>query len=158
MKRIRLTQGRVALVDDEDYDRLSVHNWCYSGSAGGYAVRNAPRKNGRRQKAILMHREMLGTPDGLDTDHRDRNTLNNQKSNLRLATKVQNGGNRPKTHGTTSKFKGVYFDKNRKKFNVMIQVNGKRHCLGRFDVELDAARAYDEAAKKLFGAFAGLNL
>ena len=157
MKFIPLTQGRVAVVDDADYERLFQHKWCYCESNGGYAMRNSPRINGQHH-SILMHREVLGTPEGFDTDHRDRNTLNNQKANLRVATKVQNGGNRGKTHGRTSKYKGVYFDKARGKFSAMIQVGGKRRCLGRFDGELAAALAYDDAALELFGDYAKVNL
>lgn len=157
MKIIPLTQGKVALVDDEDYPRLSQYNWCYSESSGGYALRNGQRINGKKTKHILMHREILGTPDGLDTDHQDGNRLNNQKHNLRPATKVQNQGNRAKTQNRTSKYKGVWFDRERDKFSSMIQVNGKRRFLGRFNSEIKAARAYDTAALKLFGEFAKLN-
>ncbi len=157
MKTIPLTKGKVARVDDEDYWWLSQHKWCYSESSGGYALRNGPRIDGKKTKHILMHREILGTPDGMDTDHQDGNRLNNQKYNLRPATKVQNQGNRAKTRNRSSKYKGVWFDKERGKFSSMIQVDGKRRCLGRFDDEIEAAKAYDTAALQLFGEFAKLN-
>ncbi len=155
MKTIPLTQDKVAIVDDEDYTKLAIHNWCFSK---GYALRNGPRINGHRTEPILMHREILSVPPGFEVDHKSRNTLDNRRKNLRPATKVQQQGNRAKRRsGGTSKFKGVWFDKARNKFTSMIQVNGKRRCLGRFEKEEDAARAYDRMAETLFGEFAKLN-
>ena len=95
-------------------------------------------------------------PEGFEVDHRDRNKLNNKLENLRLATRTQNNGNRDTTYGT-SQFKGVYFDKQTGKWRAEIRYQKKRKRLGRFLNELDAAKAYDRAAKELFGEFAKCN-
>ena len=91
-------------------------------------------------------------------DHINGNGLDNRKANLRLATGTQNGYNRRKTRKRTwSKYKGVTFDKRRKKWEGKIVINGRKQHLGSFTNELDAGRAYDEAAKKYHGEFALLN-
>jgi hypothetical protein len=106
-----------------------------------------------------MHRVIMNAPADRFVDHKHGEGLDNRKENLRIVTCAQNQYNRRKmtTRQTSSKYKGVYFRKNYKKYCAQIRYKGKRMHLGYFDNETDAAKAYDEAAKKLFGEFARLN-
>ena len=161
MKTIELNQGQVALVDDEDFDRVNQGpKWSLlrlKHTQTLYAVRNV-RVDGKRVKQKL-HRFILNLgPDDPDVDHRDGNGLNCTRDNLRPATNQQNGCNRRKQRQeASSQFKGVSWHKSTRKWDARIQVNGKNKCLGRFDSELTAARAYNLAAIQLHGEFAHLN-
>lgn len=151
MKEIELNHGKVAQVDDEDYERLNKHKWyaheqCYTY----YALRTRNKTN------ICMHREILSVPLGMEMDHRDMNGLNNQKYNLRICTKSQNQANIKPRRGSSSKFKGV--SKTRRKWKAEIQIRGQRIYLGRFEIERDAALAYNDAAIRYFGEFARPNI
>lgn len=149
MKEIPLTQGYVALVDDEDYERLSMFPWHISSR--GYAVRNS-RGSGKE----LMHRALMGNPTGREIDHINRNRLDNQKSNLRLSTHRENCCNQ-EGRSITSQYKGVCWVKRCNKWQAQINVNKKTIFLGLFEHDIDAARAYDKAAKQHQGVFAYLN-
>lgn len=156
MKQILLTKGKFALVDDNEYERVSAFKWNYNG---GYAKRNAyvPMIKGvRKGRTILMHRFIMNTPDGMHTDHKDGNPLNNQKSNLRICTVSENVRNK-RGHSKISKFKGAYFNKRDQKWFSMIAVNKKLIQLGRFKSEEDAATAYNLAAFLHHGEFAKVN-
>jgi hypothetical protein len=155
MKEIPLTQGKVALVDDEDFEELNKYKWrARKGKNTFYAKRSTKRPN---QKTIEMHRQILGFPAGFQTDHRDGNGLNNQRSNLRICTISQNQHNTGKQKRNTSGYKGVCFHKNAKRFIALIMVNRKSTHLGYFNTAIEAALAYDAAAIKLHGEFAQLN-
>jgi hypothetical protein len=158
VKQIELTQGKIAIVDDEDFESLSKFRWfACKGKNTFYAKRYAGRVNGK-QRMIWMHREILGLkPGDPDVDHRDGNGLNNQKKNLRKVTNSENAMNKRNQRGSLSEFKGVCWDKSRNKWKAQIHIDGKLNFLGYFDKEEDAARAYDEAAAKNFGDFAKLN-
>ena len=160
MKIIPLTQGKVALVDDEDFDWLSQYKWCAIKDSKRsyiyYVARTTPKQNGK-QRMIMMHREILGLPKGVQTDHRNGNGLDNQKANLRPATHQQNQFNRQSHHKGTSKYKGVGWHKSTQKWRAHIGFNCKLIHLGLFDDEKEAAKAYDCKAKELFGEFANLN-
>lgn len=160
MKEIELTQGLVALVDDDMFDELNKFKWCAHRSVKSkntfYAVRN--KRAGRKVVGnFLMHREILKPPDGMDTDHRDGNGLNNQRYNLRTCTRTQNNANRKPYLNTLSKFKGVSWRKDRDKWRAYIKIDRQYIHLGHFDLEIDAAIAYDTKAIELFGEFARLN-
>jgi hypothetical protein len=158
VKEIQLTQGHVALVDDEDFERIAVHNWYATRYKNGrfYAVRNRPTVEGKRG-TILMQREVLGLPIGRypHVDHCDPNaTLDNRKGNLRTADKTQNGANRGCQVNNKSGFKGVC-SMATGKFRAQIKVHGKNMYLGCRDTAEAAHRElYIPAALKHFGDFA----
>jgi hypothetical protein len=154
MKKIYLTQGKFTIVDDSDYKWLIEHKWYFNN---GYAVRGVWLKERQRMDMILMHREILKVPDGLETDHINLNRLDNQKCNLRIATTSQNQANRFLLKNNTSGFKGVSWKKSHKVWSAKIRVNGKRLDLGYFKDKMVAVNIYNEAATKYFGEFARLN-
>ena len=161
MKLIPLTQGKFAKVDDNWYDYLMKWRWCYTN---GYAVRAKSWKLNIGKGMISMHNVILPPPAGFLTDHKDTDKLNNQSENLRHATHTQNGYNRKKDYDNKSGYKGVVkVEPSRKwrnpgdRWRASIKVNGKTFSLGCHYSPEDAARAYDEAAKKHFGEFAKTN-
>ncbi len=156
-REISLTQGKVAIVDDVNYEWLNQWKWTYRPDRyTGYAVRNLPRNKGKRVQ-VRMHRFILNTPPGMETDHRNMNGLDNRRVNLRICTKGQNQMNTRKRTGHTSRFKGVSWKTQDEKWEAKITVSGKRHHLGRYISEIDAAQAYDRAAREHYGAFARPN-
>jgi len=153
-KLIPLTKGLFATIDDGDYTWLAQWKWCVitTGSRKQYAGRRS------QNVLILMHRFITNAPGGLDVDHKDGDGLNNQRHNLRIATRRQNSSNQhAQLVDKTSRFKGVNRDKQTSKWRASIRVNGKLRYLGIFADEADAASAYDAAARKHFGEFARLN-
>ena len=159
-RKIPLTKGQFAIVDPDDYYRLSEHKWHVSGWGYGkyYAVRRGPNKNGMIGKMVHMHREVANTPDGLFCDHINGKRLDNRKANLRAATFSQNIWNSKKVSTPTySKYKGVTYRKSSGKWLAMISLNSRQIFLGSFEDEAQAAKAYDRAAKKHYGEFARLN-
>ena len=162
MKKIPLTQGKFALVDDADFEWLNQHKW-YAHKSGSYYTLYATRKvcldNHKRIKE-KMHRIILGLQPGdkQQCDHIDRNGLNNQRSNLRICTVAQNQQNSKKRRGCTSKYKGVHWHSDIEKWHSSIWVNKKSIHLGYFDLETDAGLAYNNAAPKHFRNFAAPNV
>lgn len=160
MKKIRLTQGQVALVDDADYDSLNQYKWCAHKHHSGnfYAERISPKKEDKRY-TIRMHCQILGLEygDKRQGDHRNRNTLDNRQCNLRICSYWQNTRNRKPNSNTTSRFKGVSWDKQRSKWRAYIYLNGKLKHLGYWAMEEVAALRYDMVAIREFGEFAFLN-
>jgi len=158
---VPLTQGRVALIDDEDAERVLAFKWTLNAGKSRkgkeYASRQAKREDGKKRN-VFLHRFILNAPKGIDVDHEDNNGLNCQRYNLRLATRSQNNQNRkPKCKSSTG-FKGVYrYSGRTKPFYAFINLNGKRTSLGYYRTAEEAARAYDAKAKELFKEFARLN-
>jgi hypothetical protein len=149
MKTIPLTKGFVAMVDDEDYEWLSKYNWCVRPSWNThYACRRKQRgpDNPRRVGNIDMHTQITGYER---CDHKDRNGLNNQRSNLRPADYRQNNGNMGLHRDNTSGFKGVH--RMGKKWRATIGINGVSVPIGSFYDKREAAEAYDRAAISHFG-------
>jgi len=154
MKQIPLTQGKFAIVDDEDFEFLS--QWKWHITTNGYAVRR--QKIGEKIANIWMHRVIAKTPDGLVTDHIDCDKLNNQKANLRCCSKQGNAVNSSKYNKPcSSRYKGVSKMKGRNKWEAYICVDGKKSNIGYFLSEEDAAQAYNSFAIKEYGSFAQLN-
>ncbi len=161
MKKIPLTQGKVAIVDDEDYEELSQFKWfAQKEPCTYYAARRIYLGNGAKnpkQKTIRMHRLLMNAKKKQEVDHINGNGLDNRKSDLRLCTHSENARNRRLRLGGSSLYKGVYWHKSRKKWQSQIVFNYQIKYLGRYDNEIEAAKAYDYAAKELFGEFALTN-
>lgn len=160
MKEIELTQGYVALVDDQEYERVNRFKWhvamdYYSdGTVRNMYARRCICKPDGKDTTQPMHCFIMGA---IGIDHEDHNGLNNQRYNLRSATVAQNGHNQSLSKTNTSGYKGVTWDKVGRKWRAYIKINDKDINLGRFIDILDAARAYDYAAIKYFGEFALTN-
>jgi hypothetical protein len=144
----------VALIDAEDAERVGPFTWCLGNGYVHAHVRGTGRKN---RRFVYLHRLILNAPDGSTVDHRNGNRLDNRKANLRLATVGENGRNRPAPRSSTSGYKGVTWRADGNRWQVGIQHEGKSIYIGRFAKIEDAARAYDEKARELFGEFAWLN-
>lgn len=156
MKKIELSRGLYATVDDEDFGRLMKYNWYAKSHHGNeYAVRHSTEKG--QTKTIRMHREIMGLRDGEQIDHIDRNGLHNEKNNFRFCSTTQNLQNRGLQNHNTSGFKGVSWDAKRNKWIVQISANKKRTKGGHFTCIIKAAKKYNELAKELHGAYAVLN-
>jgi hypothetical protein len=158
-KEIKLTQGKVAIVDDDMYDYLNQWKWCLRPTGNGifYAIRGFRNRKKSKVKSISMHRQIMNPDKGYVIDHIDGNTLNNQKINLRICTQSQNCSNQKISIKNTTGFKGVRFNKINNKYYSKITVNRKNIYLGGFIDPIDAARAYNAAALKYHGEFANLN-
>ena len=152
MKRIPLTQGKFALVDDEDYLTISRYKWCFGNN--GYAIRSSYKTNSNHS---LMHRMIIDTPKGMLTDHINGDKLDNRRSNLRIATKSENMMNAGMRTNNKSGFKGVTWSKNAKKWASQIMINGRHIHFGYFDDPKDAALAHDNGARKYHLDFAKTN-
>ena len=163
MKKIILTQGYSAIVDDDDFRWLSQWSWnaCNWRKAGCKDQIYAGRTDTRTRLTVRMHVEIAKAHGiwirGRQIDHIDQDRLNNRSDNLRAATRSQNAQNRSKRQGCTSRFKGVSWKKSLGKWQAAVHSNGKSIYLGVFETEIDAAKAYDAAALGLFGEFAALN-
>ena len=151
MKKIELTQNQIAFIDDEDYERCNQYNWIYN-RGNGYAQ----CKVDGADHPILLHIFILNYP-AYRIDHKNRNKLDCQKDNLRIATLQQNSANSNKRKNTSSNYKGVSWYKRFQRWCAGIQVDGRSINLGYFDDEVEAAKAYDVAALQYFGEYAAIN-
>ncbi len=157
-RRIYLGEGEWTILDQQDYYRYREFKWFIKGNGSKLYVLRSFKIGPKKTKMIAMHREIMNAPKGLVVDHKNGESLDNRRANLRLATQAQNIQNRQKTKSkTSSKFLGVYYDRRTEMWAAKIKCNGKHIWLGRFKTEIEAARAYDAAAKKYFGEFARLN-
>ena len=158
MKQIPLTQGKVALVDDEDYSRVLAYTWrCETDKYGkNYAMTGNQRGLFRTSLGAFI----LGDPpQGYQIDHKDGDSLNNQRENLRFATPTQNSCNRGPMSNNTTGYKGVCYCRNGRKYGyrVMIKADGKNHFKGFYETAEEAARVYNRWAKEYHGEFAYQN-
>ena len=147
MKTIILTQGKVALVDDEDYERILARGKWYAHKSGKtwYAERNLHGRNERMHWVVLCTRRRL--------DHKDGNGLNCQKNNLRFATYIQNGMNQARHTNNKSGIHGVFWNAEKRKWQAQIKAAGKKRHLGYFALLTEAAEARRQAELKYFGSF-----
>lgn len=158
-KLLMLTQGLFALVDNNDYERLALHKWCIVRSHGVPYARRTDYAFGRRKpQRVWMHKDILHACGVVD--HVNGDTLDNRKENLRECTRTENARNqRGHTNKKSSQFKGVFRRlRHKHPWYAMISVNGKLQHIGVFGNELDAAKAYNEAALKFHGVFARVNI
>ncbi len=176
MKEVLLTKGQKCLVDDEDYDVVSRHKWkavwCTDRYYAGRTVKSPSESDGISKGGILlMHRFIMGAKKGQEIDHRNNNSLDNRRENLRFCTSSQNRANCMGPNGEVkyrpgrSKYKGVYWNKEKQKWQAQIGNSAglkgrlKTIYLGRFDSEEEAALAYNKKALELRGAeWARLNV
>lgn len=156
---VPLQNGGVSLIDDWRAEYVEPFRWeCHKAKLGkcSYArTRSVFFADGNRKRPILLHRLVLGFPL-VSIDHIDRNGLNNLSANLRACTTQQNNQN-VGSRGGTSRFKGVYWDKDHKKWIASIRHNYKLRVIGKFTDETLAAHAYDDEAIRLKGRFAAIN-
>lgn len=150
VKILKLTQGKQTLVDDEDYERFANRRFYYNG---GYAKTSVSK-----HKKLYLHRMILDLKAGEECDHADGNPLNNTRCNLRVVTRSQNNMNAVKHSGTASRYKGLSWRSGLGKWQVSIQRDRRIYHLGHFVDEDEGARAYNEAALRLFGKYAKLNV
>ena len=135
MRKIPLTKGATALVDDEDYEYLM--QWRWHLHSAGYASRKP-----RGDKQYYMHRELIACPLGMEVDHINRNPLDNRKQNLRAVPHWENMQNRPKQKNNKTGFKGVYYDRRRKLWWAMKVINRRKYYLGNFHAPAEAAMVF----------------
>lgn len=160
MIEVPLRGGLVAQIDDQDYDLVSGYKWTARRDRKTDGIYAVGLKSGM-QNAVLMHRIILGAGPGEVVDHADRNGLNNTRANIRICTYSQNQQNAKKrknrsTH-RSSKYKGVSWKVSSNKWRAQIKSNGQVIDLGLFVDELEAAHAYDKAAREVFGIFSRPN-
>jgi hypothetical protein len=165
-RKIYLTKGKYAIVSPEDFEEVNRHKWRAISNRNDtfYAVRML-YSNGRK-KQVTMHRAIMKPPpfdsaqgrDGFVVDHGDGDGLNNTRDNLSIVTAAENSYNRRKCKNEcSSKYKGVSREKRSNKWRAIINYKGVPIRLGYFDDEIEAAKAYDEVAKELYGKYARLN-
>ena len=153
---IPLSQGKVALVDKEDYDELSKYKWSALRHRNLYYAGRGHRDPETGKKSVIfMHRQILNTPKGMFTDHISGDGLDNRRSNLRICTHAENNRNVGKPRTNTSGYKGVVW--NRGKWVAQIWAEGKLKNLGRFESKELAYEAYCQASKKYRGEFSRLD-
>ncbi len=158
MKEIRLKGGEIVLVDDDVFEWASKLKWYLNKTKRnriGYAITHVWR-NGKRTSGYL-HRMIVEVAPGMQVDHVNQNSLDNRRENLRPASVIQNMKNFPKRNGTASRFKGVTWHRHMKRWQAKIGSGNRRIHLGSYLTEEEAAAAYNEAAMKFHGEFAGLN-
>jgi hypothetical protein len=160
-KDLYLGNNIYTTVDDEDYYWLSQWNWNAVFIKNKFYVKRSKKKSILKSGVkyeVFLHRVIMRCNDSnLVVDHIDGNSLNNQKSNLRICTKAENNRNTSSHKNSSSKYLGVTYDKARNKWNAQLMVNGKRVLTKRYITEIEAAKAYDAAAALYVGIYANLN-
>ena len=159
MTKLELTNSnQFALIDSEDILKVSISNWYlfYKKSNKRKPYVRSTGKIGGRQ--VSLHRYILGITDpAIQTDHINNDPLDNRKSNLRTCTVAENNRNKSSHKNSTSQYLGVCYDRHRNKWAVCVCYNRKKVYRKRFNTEIEAALAYNKAAKKYFGEYANLN-
>lgn len=153
MKQIPLTRGKFVSVDDEDFEELSKFKWYYTSH--GYAARRPTTG------VIYMHRVITDCPHGMFVDHKNQDTLDNTRANLRICTKQDNQRNHKKhayKREVSSKYRGVHYNKKQQCWTSQARFEGKARHLGNFKTEEDAAKAYNDFITKHHGQFVRVNI
>ena len=158
MKEIKLTKGKITIVDDDDFENLNKWKW-QLGSNGKRAEIKKWNKNKKIYEHFLMHRLIMKLQKGdkRQVDHINGDSLDNRKENLRICTSTENNRNKFVVHAKSG-YKGVYWDNLLDKWRVKIKGNNKQIHIGLFNNKEDAAKAYNDAAKRHHGKFARLNI
>lgn len=157
MKIIKTKTGEEVLLSDCSYEAVKNYSWKIVNGRAARTGMGEKKSCGKwKRPTIYMHRMVMSAPDGVQVDHINRNPLDNRIENLRFCSSVENNRNRASSTGL-SKYKGVTFDKRRKKWYAQTKLSGKRVHLGTFENERDAAIAYNVYAQRNFGEFALLN-
>ncbi|MEX0596197.1 MAG: HNH endonuclease, partial [Candidatus Paceibacterota bacterium] len=156
MRKIKLTQGKFAIVDDEDYERINQFKWYYDK---GRARRNIPAsENDGKRTFYYMHWGIIGKPENdLEVDHINQNSIDNRKENLRFATHAENTRNAKLREDNTSGIRGVGFHEYSGLWYAQISIDGASKRIGYFKEKIDAIKAYNNAAIEYYGEFAQLN-
>jgi len=149
MIKISINQGKVIIIDDDDFDRISKYHWIVCKT--GYV------KTVVNYETIILHRFIMNAKKGQQLDHVNGDTLDNRKENLRFCSTSQNLANRKRFINNRSGYKGVDWRPIEKKFRARLSINKRAIHLGYFSDPKDAAFAYDRAAKEYFGSFARIN-
>ena len=152
---IPLTRDRVAVISEEDYERISQYKWYFS--TNGYAVRDSRNFARTSGKVVYMHREIANPKDDEVVDHRNRDKLDNRRGNLRVCTQAENTYNSVKQRRNKSGYLGVHWHKGAGKWSAEVHKQGEKYYLGLFSDKEDAARMYNFWAADLFGEYAFLN-
>jgi len=153
MKEIKLTKNKSVIVDDVWFPIVSQWRWHYSN---GYAVRNIGTRENK--ELVFMHRYITMAPKCYQVDHINQNKLDNTMQNLRLVKPEKNYINRKMLPSNKTGFKGVCWDAKRGRYIASIQYQNKHYTLGRYNTKEEAALAYNDAAKRLHGEYAYLNV
>ncbi len=157
MKTIQLTQGKETILDDIDYELVSLFKWQAHKDGKTFYASSSITVNGVKYH-IHLHKLILVVPEDMRVDHRNRNGLDNRRQNLRPCTHAQNLLNRPANKNTSSKHKNVHWRKDISRWQVSITISqGKRKYLGCYKNEATAAQAYNDAVIKYHGEFIYLN-
>lgn len=157
MKEIQLSQGKVALIDDDDFERVNQFKWSFGVSKRDKTI-YVKRRDWSKKEYIKLHRFILNAPKNKQVDHIDGNGLNNQKSNLRLCSQSENKRNSKIYSNNTSGYKGVTFSRSNSKWIARVMVNKKYVNFGSYKTKEEAAIAYNNAAIKHYGNFARINV
>ena len=153
---INLTQGKVALIDKTDLEKVLPWKWCAHFECGRWYAYSSVTVGPYKSKLLRMHRIILEPPDGMEVDHVNHDGLDNRRYNIRIATRSQNLANRDRPVGRNYRYKGIYCIRNRplrKPWTARLS----KEKLGYFATEIEAAHAYNQAARERFGEFAVLN-
>lgn len=150
---LKTINSRDVLVDESDMEMLAAYRWRF---VGRYIA--STKRGASKETTLLLHRVIMNAPKGVEVDHINGNPFDNRRCNLRFATRMQNEQNARKiSKPCTSRYKGIYWNKRKKRWHAQIRVNRVRVHLGMFKDEEVAARKYDEAARRYFGEYARCN-